>query len=415
MTKPVVLLLVELALKLGKIDELAAEIEQARKKMPSWNAGDFLLAMVLCRSGKTREAEALVRSLPETIEKDVAGVSGAYLFYAYHTLGVEVEQTMATSDLAAKLYEHAMSTPYSYLQIRMDYDQTPLHRLVNIYRRDRRFEDARRSLLKVVRDFQFPEGRLGEEIVNAVKMQLLDTVAKELIDLGFAAEAIPVLNDAVNLAHVVDVSALPTVIADVISSPAQVRQHLTAAIDGMTSFEIASLAGRLIAETNEVQNMNKDASQSKQAKPHQQALDLVLMVHPRELDKATVRSLLAESLAACDGKQLAALDEPLEALRKSHPDDLSIAIATALRALAGNDAKRTESAVEGLIALVEKASLEPLPSGTRAELPPTCRGRTVDSLVGCRPRLLETTQRGDAHDRRPAGRPGARSGPAPER
>ena len=112
--------------------------------------------------------------------------------------------------------------------------------------------------------------------------------------------------------------------------------------------------------------MNKDASQLKQAKPHQQALDLVLMVHPRELDKATVRSLMAESLAACDGKELAALDEPLEALRKSHPDDLSIAIAIALRALAGDDAKRTESAFEGLIALVEKAPLEPLPSGTRA-------------------------------------------------
>ena len=53
-----------------------------------------------------------------------------------------------------------------------------------------------------------------------------------------------------------------------------------------------------------------------------------------------MRSLLAESLAACDGKQLAALDEPLEALRKAHPDDLSVAIATALRALAGDDAKR---------------------------------------------------------------------------
>ena len=66
-----------------------------------------------------------------------------------------------------------------------------------------------------------------------------------------------------------------------------------------------------------------------------QALDLVLMIHPRELDKATVRSLLAESLAACDGKQLVAIVEPLEALRKAHPDDLSIAIVTALGALAG--------------------------------------------------------------------------------
>ena len=111
--------------------------------------------------------------------------------------------------------------------------------------------------------------------------------------------------------------------------------------------------------------MNKDATPPKQAKPRDQALDLVLMIHPRELDKASLRSLLAESVAACDGEQLAAIDEPLELLRKAHPDDLSVAIATALRALAGNDAKRTDSALVRLLQVLDQAPLEPLPSGAR--------------------------------------------------
>ena len=85
-----------------------------------------------------------------------------------------------------------------------------------------------------------------------------------------------------------------------------------------------------------------------------------------------MRSLLAESIAACDHEQLAALAGPLEALRQAHPDDLSVAIATALHALASADSSRALPALERLNALVEKSPLEPLPPGTR----PNARQRT---------------------------------------
>ena len=101
-------------------------------------------------------------------------------------------------------------------------------------------------------------------------------------------------------------------------------------------------------------------------KPRDQALDLATLIHPPELDKATVRSLLAESLAICDAAQLAALEEPLEALRKAHSDDFSVAIAIALHALSTGDSKRIEPALERLNQLVERLQLEPLPPGGRA-------------------------------------------------
>ena len=67
----------------------------------------------------------------------------------------------------------------------------------------------------------------------------------------------------------------------------------------------------------------------------------------------------------------AALDEPLETLRKAHPDDFSVAIAIALQALASGDSKRIEPALDGLNRLVERTPLEPLPPAAG----PTARQR----------------------------------------
>ena len=298
--KPAVVLLVELALKLGKLDELASEIETARKKLPAWTAGDALLALVLCRAGTlSTRLKRWSESFPRRSKRTRSRRPVPNLFYAYSAIAQELEQNAASRELATRVYENALSTPYSFLQFRFERSQTPLGRLVDLYRREGRIEDARRSLLNLVRDLQFPDG-YREELANAYKMQALDCVARELIGLGFAADAVPLLSEAVNLAEVIDPnSPLPAVATlDVIQSPDQIRQHLNAAIEGMNPPELAPLAGRLIAETIEAPNMNKDASRSKQAKPRDQALDLVLMIYPRELDKATVRSLLAESIGS---------------------------------------------------------------------------------------------------------------------
>ncbi len=79
--------------------------------------------------------------------------------------------------------------------------------------------------------------------------------------------------------------------------------------------------------TNPTRKRGAHPSKSRES---DQAIDLVTLIHPREVDRAAVRSLLAESIAACDAQQLAAFAEPLEGLRQAHPDDLSVAIASAL-------------------------------------------------------------------------------------
>ena len=79
----------------------------------------------------------------------------------------------------------------------------------------------------------------------------------------------------------------------------------------------------------------KDSGESRERRKGTQILDLMVIVHPRELDKAAMRSLLADAIAspaatpssAEAGKANEQLAAALEAARKKHPDDLSVAIA----------------------------------------------------------------------------------------
>ena len=338
--KPPILMIVDLAASLGKLQELVEEIQTTRKRLPEWTAGEAILALVLARAGKYREAEAVVRKLPETIEKDTVVASAPGLFYVYCTIGVDLEQNPVTRDLAIGLYEHAITTQTAYYQWRFQPEQRPTHRLVRLYRRDRRHDNARRSLLKSVLGIHTSDN-VTESQTNQFKMQMFDIVAKELIDLGFTADAVPLLNEALRLGEGTDpIASVPVLYRDLFQTPDQIRQHLTDAIERLSPLELAPLASRLIVETSEAQTMNKDASQPKSAsKPRTPVIDLLLLIHPSELDQATVRSLLAESLTACDQGQLAAIDRPLDALRTGNPNDLSVAIVTALRTLAGEDSE----------------------------------------------------------------------------
>ncbi len=150
-------------------------------------------------------------------------------------------------------------------------------------------------------------------------------------------------------------------------------------------------------------------------------IDLVLMIHPRELDKAQMRSLLADAVASPEKGNAAANDGSAPAggasgieqlatviasVRTAHPRDLSVAIADALFSLASGDARRIEPALQRLLGLIEESPLEPLPAGA-GQRPAAGRGRTIGSSVAGGPSLLEAESRRQAGRlRRQAGCPG---------
>ena len=289
---------------------------------------------------------------------------------AWWAIGRELEQHAATRDLAVTAYENSLKSPYAYLQLRFDSEQIPMRRLVDIYVRDGRREDARLSLLNFVANFRFPEG-FSDELINSYRLLGLVAVADRLVELGFGGEGVHLYSEALARAGGFDSTAPSVFVGDPRAErlPRRIRDGLNTVIDGMSTAERAAIASRLIvtASRTKPRANGHDIATPKDSKPREQVLDLATLIHPPELDRATVRSLLAESLAACNAQQLAAApDEPLAALRQSHPQDFSVAIAAALQALATGDSTRVEPALDRLNVLVQKSPLESLPAGARA-------------------------------------------------
>jgi hypothetical protein len=143
---------------------------------------------------------------------------------------------------------------------------------------------------------------------------------------------------------------------------------LKAAIERMSASELTALAGRSIAEAAREPVREKPAATRAGSAPDRtsEVIDLLTMVHPRNLDQASVRSLIADSFEACDPAELASLRGPLEALRQAHPGDLSVATCDALEALAAKNDALTLETLERLAQLVERSPLEKLPAGVRA-------------------------------------------------
>ena len=90
------------------------------------------------------------------------------------------------------------------------------------------------------------------------------------------------------------------------------------------------------------------------------------IVNPRSLETASVHSLVADSLDACDATELAGLLRPLEALRQAHPEDLSVAICLRLRPWRRMTWAVCTRRSSNSLRLVEKTPLEPLAAGARA-------------------------------------------------
>jgi tetratricopeptide (TPR) repeat protein len=358
--------LLDLAERRGRLDQLAGEIESARKNLPDWSAGDVLLALVRCRAGRYDEARVLTRRALENIRKDSIASTPVYAWYAAWALASELENHEATRELALTVYADSLDDPYSFLQFRFEQEKVPFRRLVNLYASEGRNEEARHALLKIPRREKFPDA-YPEELIRLYRVFIRFRVAPALVELGYGSDAVPLFAEAIKL-----VEELPSLPASYFPNPEegprQLRDGLKAAIDGLSAAELAPIAGRLVSDASDDPNPEsvKDHAKSIKAKARDQSLDLVTLVYPRDLDKARLRSMMAESLAACDPGQLAALDEPMEKLRKAHPEDLAIAIAIALKALASGDSKQIAPALDGLNRLVEQTPLEPLPPGGRA-------------------------------------------------
>ena len=109
----------------GQLDELARQIESARNQRPDWRAGDFLLAMVLCRSGRYDEARSIVQKLADPRLEDENLTNSIYPMYAYADLVAELESHAEVADLVPAVYERSAGLPNTMIYLRYGLDQHP--------------------------------------------------------------------------------------------------------------------------------------------------------------------------------------------------------------------------------------------------------------------------------------------------
>ncbi len=121
---------INLAESQGRLAQLTAEVEAARKAVPAWTAGDAILAILYSRAGKERELGLLLPKMCDELDKDTYASAVAYGFYAYWAVGEELERNSATRHLAEGVYARSLAAPFSLLQFRMPTTEVPLRRLV---------------------------------------------------------------------------------------------------------------------------------------------------------------------------------------------------------------------------------------------------------------------------------------------
>lgn len=348
--------ILDLAASLGKLESLGDEVASNLKTTPGWMAGKAILALVDCRRGRFDEGMRLVDELldhrgDQSIPTD-----------AFWVIGSELENYDATRQLAIRVYDASLADRNNMSS--MGFNYSPARRLVAIYDREGRKDDVRQTLLKFSKPSDESAG-YPDEYLEQQRLQTLATSGQQLAALGFAVDAIPLLTEAVAVGDRLTPGG-PMYFGNLDALKTQARERLDQAVRGLDAEQLASTVAQLIDPASDAHPRGE--KESGRSVPRDQAVDLVLLVHPPDLAKAAVKSIFAEAVVA-SAKLPGRIDQAAEQLarqRSRHPDDLSIAIADALVALAGGDEVKAREALGTLKALTDRLTLEALPREARA-------------------------------------------------
>jgi len=333
--------MLDAAARQGKLDELGREVERALKGNPSWSGGKGLLAMIRGRMGRVEEAGRLVKGLLDNAKAEPIP------YFAQVVIGQEIEQYGPLADLTLRLYEAAFADANTGNAMGLAFDNNPAKRLVEIYRKAGRLDDARDLVLKY--------GKPNDQLIGYDSQYASYTrvtrdlgVGEQLLDLGFPADAVPFFNalladpDAMRTAQVYFGGGNATL-------PQRVGDDLARAM--------RDLKGDALPRT--LRTLLKPADAPSPTKP---ALDLAIVVQPREVDRATVASLLAEVIrgAGRTPETKALLSAGVAKLLDRHPEDVSVRVVAALAAGPQGEPGGLAEAAARLSGLLDRTPLAPL-------------------------------------------------------
>ena len=322
--------------------------------------------------------------------------------------GEQLENHAATRDLAYAIYEAAVNRTDDDGYNRLQFNTGPASRLIKLYERDHRIDDLRRLLVNSSRFEQssnsnviYPDGYLSQ-----LKMQALATAADKLLELGFAADAVLLYNQAIALSAELAPDA-PRYFVNNDGSGGYFNQGLTRAMEAVTPADLAASLSRLL-QAEEDPKAGAAGTSSKptagprsaggagKSKKDEPFLDMMMLAHPRTLDKARVRSLFAEAVTAAPGKGAGRGERARCALggARSRAQEAPRRPGTGgLRGAAGDREQRPGAEGSGGFPACQTGGADAARNAGKqrpSQCAAACGGRAADSAVAGGPGMLET-------------------------
>ncbi len=338
--------LVEASNRQGKLDDLADEIAAAIGRTPDWLGGKALLGVIRARRGKVDEARAGLEPLAQR------GV--VMPLYARLVVAQELDKVEALRDLELRFLQVAATENLEEIrQGGNGFQLDPRRRLALLYQKTGRAGEARDLVLAVARtpgDFSMYDASYAayQRINQSI------AVASTLFELGYPADSARFWSEVAN-----DSTSL--------ESARQMYGGGQDPYSGQIAAGLARSLGAMDAET-----LARTFRTILAPKPDPQGgegrLDLVLLCHPREVDKAGISCLFAEAVRALkDHKDLEIeVRDALDRLVATYPDDLSVLAASALFATLDGKAETLSGPAERFGRILDARPLEPLGPGGRA-------------------------------------------------
>lgn len=336
--------LITAATRQNKLSDLTKEIEESLKNNPDWSAGKAIHAILELRRGNV---EAARKELQELLDDK----KNPFPMYARWVVGQELENYASLQDLTMKIYEGSIQQSDNDGGI--EYSYSPVRRLVQMYQRAGRSAEARDLVLKMAQ----PKGNPGypQDYLVYRRLENLSSIAGQLVELGYPVDAVRLYNEA--LGDPVSIQIASRYYGGGPGDPftQRLQAGLGAALQGLKPETL----GPAVQELLKPRKITKSTDV---------AIDLTLMVQPRDLQKATLTSMLATTIKAAEGNTeiMTQVRKSATELVEKHPKDFSVQLTAALgAAMEGKPEIRAEAATR-LLKLIEETPLEPLPTGTRA-------------------------------------------------
>ncbi len=232
--------LLDLAASQGRLDELSAQVQRGAEGDAALEGGQVVRALVDGRLGRFDRAKELITGFLEQTGRRAADDDGLRHDRRRARGPCRDPRSGAGASTSARIYRTCTDTPN-----RVDFDSGCGKRLVTIYMREDRPDDARRILVDFMKNVEDTQG-YSDDYIQQLTLLGWSSVANKMAELGFAADAVAAYGEALALDREIPASS-SNYIGNREEVARRCREGITRTLDGLKDDELKSTLDRLVA------------------------------------------------------------------------------------------------------------------------------------------------------------------------